>query len=56
MITQFQGESRKDAIINHFSLDIEDEVLFFEYVDKMGYSIDEQDDLIESLYQMFLHK
>ena len=44
MIVQFQGEIRKDAIINHFSLDIEEEE-FFQYIEKMGYSEDSEDDI-----------
>ena len=56
MIVQFSGEDRKDAIVNHFSLDIEEEDEFFAYVDEMGYSIDDSDDLIESLHKMFLER
>lgn len=54
MITQFKGESRKEAIINHFSLDIEEEDQFFKYVTEMGYSIDDEDDVLESLHEMWL--
>ena len=54
MIARFQGEDRKDSIVNHFSLDIEEEDLFFKYVEEMGYSIDDSDDLIESLHKMFI--
>lgn len=53
MIVQFKGESRKQAIVNHFSLDIEDEESFFKYIKEMGYSIDDNDDLIESLHDMW---
>jgi len=53
MIPRFQGETREDSIINHFSLDIVEEVTFFEYIEEMGYSIDDSDDLIESLHKMF---
>lgn len=56
MLIQFQGEDRKDAIVNHFSLDIEEEYLFFEYIKEMGYTIDSEDELIESLYGMFIGK
>jgi hypothetical protein len=55
MITQFQGEDRKDAIVNSLGLDIEEED-FFEYMEAMGYSIDAEDQIIESLYQLFLAK
>jgi len=53
MIPRFQGETREDSIINHFSLDIVEEVTLFEYIEEMGYSIDDSDDLIESLHKMF---
>ena len=53
MITKVQGEDRKDAIVNHFSLDIEEEEDFFNFIEKMGYSIDNNDDIIESLFKMF---
>jgi len=56
MITQFQGEDRKDAIVNHFSLDIVEEDDFFEFIDEMGYSIYDSDDIIESLHEMFLER
>lgn len=53
MIVQFKGETRKQAIVNHFSLDIEDEESFFKYMKEMGYSLDANDDLIESLHNMW---
>jgi len=53
MITQFNGESRKDAIINHFSLDIEEENGFLEYIEFMGYTVEADDEKIESLYSMW---
>jgi hypothetical protein len=53
MIVQFQGEDRKEAIANHFSLDIEEEDAFFSYVKEMGYTIDDTDEIIESLYEMW---
>lgn len=56
MIILFQGETRKQAITNHFSLDIEDEDLFFDYIKEMGYSIDAEDEIIESLYNMWYKK
>jgi hypothetical protein len=56
MIAQFQGEDRKQAIVNHFSLDIEEEDLFFNYVRKMGYSIHAADEIIENLYSMWYKK
>jgi len=56
MITQFQGEDRKDAIVNHFSLDIDEEDCFFEFIQEMGYSMDDSDEIIESLHKMFLER
>lgn len=53
MITQFQGESRKQAIVSHFSLDIDEERQFISYIGHMGYSIDADDDIIENLHQMW---
>lgn len=53
MITQFKGESRKDAIINHFSLDIDEGSRFFAYIKDMGYELGEDDDIIECLYNMW---
>ncbi len=53
MIPQFGGETRKDAIINHFSLDIIEEDGFFEYLSSMGYTEDEDDEIIESLIIMY---
>lgn len=56
MIVQFQGENRKDAIINHFSLDIEEEDEFFQYIEEMGYSEDSEDAILESLIVMYREK
>jgi hypothetical protein len=56
MIVQFQGEDRKEAIVNHFSLDIEEEDLFFQYISDMGYTIDADDEIIESLHNMWYKK
>lgn len=53
MIVQFPGEHRKDAIINHFSLDIEEEEWFLDYIKRMGYSIDDDDEIIENLFKMW---
>lgn len=53
MIAQFSGETREEAIINHFSLELEEEEPFFEYVKSMGYSIDSEDEILESLIVMF---
>lgn len=53
MIAQFQGEDRRESIVNHFSLDLEEEDLFFEYIESMGYSIDSEDEILESLHKMF---
>lgn len=53
MIVQFQGETREQAIVNHFSLDLEEEEGFFKYLESMGYSIDSEDEVIESLISMY---
>lgn len=49
-ITQFSGEDRKTAIVNHFSLDIEEEEIFFNFIKDMGYTEDSEDEIIESIY------
>lgn len=54
MITQFQGEDRMEAIVNHFSLDIEEEESFIAYVESMGYTIFSDDETIESLHKMWI--
>lgn len=54
MITRFQGEDRKTSIINHFSLDITETVDFFNFIAEMGFSIQDPDDIIESLHKMFI--
>lgn len=56
MITQFSGETRREAIVNHFSLDLEDEDDFFQYMEDMGYSEESEDDVLESLHKMYLKK
>jgi hypothetical protein len=53
MIARFEGESRKQAIVNHFSLDIDEEKAFFKYIADMGYEIGASDDIIESLHEMW---
>lgn len=53
MITQFKGESRKDAITNYFGLDIVEEESFLKYIEQMGYSVDADDDIIENLHEMW---
>ena len=53
MITQFKGETRKQAIINHFSLDISEEQAFLKYIKAMGYTIDSEDSIIEGLHEMW---
>jgi len=55
-ITQFNGESRRDAIVNHFSLDVEVEDGFFEFIKELGYDEDDSDEMIESLYEIFKGK
>lgn len=56
MITQFQGETRKQAIVNHFGLDIVEEDRFLNYIVDMGYTIDADDETIESLHKMWQEK
>ncbi len=53
MITQFKGEDRKDAIVNHFSLDIVGEESFFDYLASLGYTVNDDDEIIESVYDMW---
>lgn len=52
-ITQFQGESRERAIVNHFGFDIIEEEQFLKYIVDMGYTIDADDETIESLHEMW---
>lgn len=52
-MVQLSGESREDAIVNHFSLDIEEQDKFFAYIENMGYSIDDSDEIIDNLYAMW---
>ena len=52
-IVQFSGEDRKEAIINHFCFDIVEEESFFEYIENMGYNIDEEDEIIHHLHSMW---
>jgi len=52
-ITQFQGESRRDAIVNHFSLDLEEEYEFFHFIEEMGYDENAPDVIITSLHEIF---
>jgi hypothetical protein len=53
MIARFEGETREDSIVNHFSLDIEEQDLFFAYVNEMGYNLDSDDDILENLIKMW---
>ena len=53
MIAQFRGETRKESIINHFSLDIEEEEGFFQYLEEMGYDENSDDEILESLIIMY---
>jgi len=53
MITQFSGETREQAIINHFSLDMIEEEAFLKYIKEMGYTIDAEDSIIEGLHEMW---
>lgn len=55
MITKFKGENRKESIINHLGIDIDEEDDFFEFIENLGCSIDVEDSIIESLYKMFLN-
>lgn len=56
MIVQFSGEDRREAIVNHFSLDIVEEDAFFDYVNVMGYTIEDEDEIIENLVKMWRTK
>ena len=53
MIAQFQGEDRRESIVNHFSLDIEEEEDFFNYLDQMGYDEDSPDEILENCIVMW---
>jgi hypothetical protein len=53
-IAQFSGETRKESIINHFSLDLEEEVYFFKYIEALGYDENSSDELLTSLHEMFI--
>jgi len=53
MIAQFQGEDRRESIVNHFSLDIEEEEDFFIYIEAMGYNEDSPDEILENLIVMW---
>ena len=52
-IPQFQGETREDAIINHFAFDLKEEDTFFEFIQKLGYDANSDDETIFSLVEMF---
>ncbi len=56
MIAQFQGEDRRESIINHFSLDIEEEETFFAFLESMGYSEDSDDEIIEAMHAIFVEE
>lgn len=53
MIVQFNGETRHEAIVNYFSLDIVEEEEFFIYMEEMGYDENDEDDVIENLISMW---
>lgn len=54
MITQFEGETHRDAIVNHFGLDMEEEESFFDFIGENGYVIDDiPDDVLIHLYDAF---
>lgn len=55
-MVQFSGETRREAIVNHYSLDIEEEESFISYIEEMGYHIEDEDELIENLYKMWLRR
>ena len=52
-IPQLNGETREYAIINHFAFDIEEEDSFFEFIRKLGYNSNSDDETIFSLVEMF---
>ncbi len=54
-ITQFQGEDRRDAIVNHYGLDMVEEESFFEALEQMGYSENSTDNEIESAHVIWKH-
>jgi hypothetical protein len=51
MINQFQGESRKDAVVNHFGFDIEEEASFLNFIHDMGETVDSPDEVLEELHE-----
>ena len=53
-IVQFSGESRREAIVNHLSLDIEEEDEFFGFISELGYSEDDPDEYIISLHALYI--
>lgn len=53
MIARFEGETRLESIVNHFSLDIVEEESFLLYVEQMGYELDADDSIIENLHSMW---
>lgn len=52
-ITQFSFETRKQSIINHFSLDIEEEDSFFDFITHLGYDENSDDETIINLHDMW---
>jgi len=55
-IVQFQGENRRESIINYFSLDIVEEYGFFKYLEEMGFDENSEDEIINNLIQMYRDK
>lgn len=53
MMIQFSGENNWDAIINHNSLNIEEEQSFEDFIKSMKYSKNEDLDILEELFEMW---
>lgn len=56
MLTQFKGENRKNAVIEYYVLDVEEEESFFDFIKEMGYTVDDEDRIINGLYKMWRDK
>jgi len=51
MIVRFDGESNWDSIINHFSLDIDEEYDFENFIMENGETRDSNLEILEQLYE-----
>jgi hypothetical protein len=52
-ITKFAGETRFDAIVNHFNLDIVEEDEFFNFLRDKGMGVYSDDEELEEAYKEF---